>query len=121
MNSGDARCALCESTIDRAAAAHAVGGRFICEACRRLVLASEPRLVLPYADHGPPRRRRWLLPLVVAMAVMAVLFSLLFVARNAAVRQARAAQMRALVAEQNARAAAAAAAQARVAATQPVE
>ena len=118
MNSPAPSCALCDRTIDDAATAHAVRGRFICEACTRLVLASEPRQVLPYADQGLTRRRRRLLPAFAAIAVVALLFSLLLIARNTAERQARAEQMRALIAEQNARAAGV---RARLPATQPGE
>ena len=119
MSSAAAICALCDRAIDGGGPAHAVGGKFICEACRQIVLAGGPRHVLPYAGGGPARHRRWLLPSLAAIVVAALLLSLLFMARIAAVQRARAAELRALIAQQNARAAAAA--QARPAATQPRE
>ena len=106
MNSPAPSCALCDRTIDGATTAHAVHGKLVCEACRRLVLACEPRQVLPYADREVRRRRRWLLPAAVAAVVVVLAFALLLAARTAAVQRARAEEMRALAAERQARAAA---------------
>ena len=114
-------CALCGKAVGGDEPAHAVRDKVICEECRRLVSASGPRQVLPYAGHGA-RRRRWLWPAIAAAVVVAALLSSLFLtARHAAVERARAAEMRALAAQQRALAevVAAAADQARRAATQP--
>ena len=98
------RCALCDQAVGGAAAACAVHGRLVCEACRGLVVAGAPRRVLPYAGPRPGRRRRWLL--VVGAAVPLLVVVLMLVARNAAEQRARAAEMRAVAAEQQARMAA---------------
>jgi hypothetical protein len=102
--------------------AHAVHGKLVCEACRRLVSALEPRRVLPYAD-VTGRRRRWVWPAVAAGALLALLLAvmLLVTAQRAAVQRARAEEMRALAAEAQARAAAAAAALARPPQTRPAD
>jgi hypothetical protein len=125
VNTVDPTCALCKQPVGPGAASHAVRGKVICEACRRLVVAAEPRQVLPYADAGT-RRRRWLLPAAGALgAVLLLVLALTFVARQAAVQRARAEEMRALLAERQARLAAqqAVAAQMRAQrpATAPVE
>jgi hypothetical protein len=120
-------CALCGKTVGGDEPAHAVRDKVICEECRRLVLATGPRPVLAYAGGGG-RRRRWVWPAVAAgVFVAGVLVSLVFTAQHAAER-ARAEQMRALLAEQRARAAvmsalakAEDAARARPAETRPAE
>ena len=115
------RCALCDQAVGGAAAACAVHGRLVCEACRGLVVAGEPRRVLPYAGPRPGRRRRWLF--VVGVAVPLLVVVMMLVARNAAEQRARAAEMRALAADRQAKTAALqalqAAARQRPPATQP--
>src|SRR5688500_18949760 len=98
-------CALCGKTVGGAEPAHAVGDKVVCEECRRLVLAAGPRPVLAYAG-GDGRRRRWVWAVLAAgVFVAAVLVSVVFIAQRAAVERARAEQMRALLAEQQAKAA----------------
>ena len=112
-------CALCGRTVGGAEPAHAVRDKSVCEACRRLVSALEPRTVLPYAHPGE-RRRRWVWPTVAAVGVvLALAAGALVTARSVAIERARAQEMRALMAEAQARIAAAAATQSRPAATQP--
>ena len=119
-------CALCGKAVGGAEPAHAVRDKFICEACRGLVIGSEPRPVLPYADHRGRRRRRWLWPAVAGAAVVAIFAaSLGFTAWRAAAARARdeqlrAAAVRALAAERSARAEAEAARE-RLAQTRPAE
>jgi hypothetical protein len=127
VNTTAPTCALCGRAVGDGEAARAVRDKFVCGDCRRLVLATEPAPVLPYADRAI-RRRRWLWPAVAAAALaLAVAASLLFTAQRVAIARARDAQMRALAAEAQARAVAEA--QARLAAqavratpaTQPAE
>jgi hypothetical protein len=125
VNTNESTCALCDQPIESGAASHTVRGKSICEACRRLVLSVEPRLVLPYADGGR-RRRRWLLPAAGAMcAALLLALIVFFFARQAAIRRAQEQQIRALVAEEQAvlaaRQSVLAGAQAQRPATGPVE
>ena len=93
-------CALCGKTVGGAEPAHAVRDKVICEECRGLVLATGPLPVLAYAG-GAGRRRHWVWAAVAAcLFVLALLASLVFTARRAAVERARAEQIRAMVAEQ---------------------
>src|SRR5687767_14419622 len=50
-------CALCGKAVGGAEPAHAVRDKVVCEECRRLVVATEPLPVLPYAG-GAGRGRR---------------------------------------------------------------
>jgi len=115
-------CALCGKDVGGAEPAHVVHDKVVCEACRRVVSALQPRRVLPYADQSV-RRRRWVWPTVAAGALLALLFIvMLFVTAQRAAQRARAEEMRALAAEAQARAAAeVAAALARPAQTQPAK
>ena len=100
-------CALCGEAVGDVEPAHAVRGKVVCQSCRRLVLASEPRRVLPYA--GPAgRRRRWLWTVVAAAVVVIILSTslLLINERRVAIERARVEEMRALAAEARAKAAA---------------
>lgn len=120
VDTPDPSCALCGKSVGVGETAHAVRGKFICGDCRRVVLATEPRPVLPYADRPLPRRR-WLWPAVAAAALAAAIAaSLLLTAQRTAVGRAQAEQLRALAAEKQAKAAAEAA-RARAAETRPVE
>ena len=114
-------CAVCGTTIVGNEAAHAVHDKFICGECLRLALETGPRPVLAYAGRDA-RRRRWGWPAVAgaALIVVAAAVSLLVTAQRAAVARARVEQMRALAAEQRARAAAEAVA-ATLAATRPAD
>ena len=104
MNTSAPTCALCGRAVGDGEAARAVRDKFVCGECRRLVLATEPAPVLPYADRAV-RRRRWLWPAVAAAALaLAIAASLLITAQRVAMTRAREAQMRALLAEAQARA-----------------
>ena len=104
MNLTAPTCALCGKTVGGAEPAHAVRDKVVCEECRSLVAATGPRPVLTYAG-GAGRRRRRVWPAVAAgVFVAAVLALVAFTAQRAAVERARAEQMRALAAEQRARA-----------------
>jgi len=101
-------CALCGNAVNDPGRAAAVRDKLVCGECRRVVSASEPVRVLPYAGRET-RWRQWLWP--TAVTALLLLATLLMTAqRHAAVARARAQEMRALAAEARAQAVAAAAA-----------